>query len=50
MDTPTHGALTEALELVRVVEKGIGLKIACLEKVAFKMKYIDKGQLIEIAS
>ena len=45
----THEALTEASEFVKVVEKRTGLKIACLEEIAFKMKFIDKSQLEELA-
>jgi len=49
LDTGTHEALTEASEFVKVVEKRTGLKIACLEEIAFKMKFIDKSQLEELA-
>ncbi|MFT6716165.1 MAG: glucose-1-phosphate thymidylyltransferase, partial [Saprospiraceae bacterium] len=46
LDTGTHEALTEATEFVKAVEKRTGLKIACLEEIAFKMGYIDKEALI----
>lgn len=49
LDTGTHEALTEATEFVKAVEKRTGLKIACLEEIAFRMKYITKEQLSEIA-
>jgi glucose-1-phosphate thymidylyltransferase len=49
LDTGTHEALTEASEFVKVVEKRTGLKIACIEEIAFKMKFIDKSQLEELA-
>ena len=49
LDTGTYEALTEASEFVKVVEKRTGLKIACLEEIAFKMKFIDKSQLEELA-
>lgn len=41
LDTGTHEALTEATEFVKAVEKRTGLKIACLEEIALKMKYIN---------
>lgn len=45
LDTGTHEALTEATEFVKAVEKRTGLKIACIEEIAYKMSYIDKNQL-----
>ena len=45
LDTGTHEALTEATEFVRVVEKRTGLKIACLEEIALKQKWIEKEKL-----
>ena len=42
LDTGTHEALTEATEFVKAVEKRTRFKIACLEEVAFRMKYLDK--------
>jgi len=50
LDTGTHEALTEATEFVKVVEKRTGLKIACLEEIAYRMNYISIGQLSNIAS
>ncbi|WP_339652776.1 glucose-1-phosphate thymidylyltransferase RfbA [uncultured Maribacter sp.] len=49
LDTGTHEALTEATEFVKVVEKRTGLKIACIEEIAYRMKYISKKQLFEIS-
>lgn len=49
LDTGTHEALTEATEFVKVVEKRTGLKIACLEEIAFRMKYITNNQLLELS-
>lgn len=46
LDTGTHEALTEATEFVKVVEKRTGLKIACLEEIAYRMKYINKELLL----
>jgi glucose-1-phosphate thymidylyltransferase len=50
LDTGTHEALTEATEFVKAIEKRTGLKIACLEEIAYKMGYIDKEQLIELSN
>lgn len=45
LDTGTHEALTEATEFVKAVEKRTGLKIACLEEIALKNKWISLAQL-----
>lgn len=45
LDTGTHEALTEATEFVKAVEKRTGLKIACLEEIAVKMKYKSKESI-----
>lgn len=45
LDTGTHEALTEATEFVKAVEKRTGLKIACIEEIAFKLGYINEQQL-----
>ncbi|MGE5268087.1 MAG: glucose-1-phosphate thymidylyltransferase RfbA [Thiohalocapsa sp.] len=44
-DTGTHDALLEAGEYVRTIEMRQGLKIACVEEVAYHMGYIDAAQL-----
>lgn len=48
LDTGTHEALTEATEFVKAVEKRTGLKIGCIEEIAFKMGFISKEMLSEI--
>ena len=45
LDTGTHEALTEATEFVKAVEKRTGLKIACLEEIGLKFKWIEKSQI-----
>jgi glucose-1-phosphate thymidylyltransferase len=45
-DTGTHEALLEAGEYVRTVEMRQGLKIACVEEVAYHMGYIDRDRLL----
>lgn len=48
LDTGTHDSMLEASEFIAIVEKRQGHKIGCIEEVAFRMGYIDRGQLIEL--
>ena len=49
LDTGTFDSLADASEFVRVIEKRQDYKIGCIEEVAYRMGYIDKDQLMEIA-
>ena len=49
LDTGTHDSLTEASNFVETLEKRQGLKISCLEEIAFKKGWITKEKLIEVA-
>ncbi len=45
LDTGTHDSLVEAATFVNVLENRTGLKIACIEEIAFKHGWIDRAQL-----
>ena len=49
LDTGTHDSLSEASTFIEVIEKRQGLKVACLEEIAFKRGWITKEQLTEVA-
>ncbi len=49
LDTGTHESLMEASQFIETIEKRQGLKVACIEEIAFEQGYIDKAQLIELA-
>ena len=50
LDTGTHDSLSEASTFVEVIEKRQGLKVACLEEIAFRKGWIDAGKLKELAT
>lgn len=49
LDTGTHASLLEAAHFVQTIESRQGLKIACLEEIAFRHNYIDAAALNELA-
>ena len=49
LDTGTHKSLHDASSYIQVLEERQGLKIACIEEIAFQKKYISKDQLINLA-
>lgn len=49
LDTGTHDSLSEASTFIEVIEKRQGLKVACLEEIAYKKGWIDAAQLNEDA-
>ena len=49
LDTGTHDSLSEASTFIEVIEKRQGLKVACLEEIAFKRGWITKEKLQEVA-
>jgi glucose-1-phosphate thymidylyltransferase len=49
LDTGTHDSLMEAGQFIETIEKRQGLKVACLEEIAYNMKYINKEQLKKLA-
>ena len=49
LDTGTHESLLEASNFIQTIENRQGLKVACIEEIAYEMGYITKEQLIELA-
>jgi len=50
LDTGTHDSLLEASQFVQTLEKRQGMKISCIEEIAFRMGYINKDELIFIGN
>jgi len=48
LDTGTHDSLLEASQFVQILEKRQGVKISCIEEIAYRMGYIDKANLLEL--
>ena len=49
LDTGTHDSLSEASTFIEVIEKRQGLKVACLEEIAYKQGWISKEELLKLA-
>jgi len=49
LDTGTHDSLSEASNFVEVIEKRQGLKIACLEEIAYKRGWINRDDILRLA-
>lgn len=49
LDTGTHDSLIQAGNFIETIEKRQGLKVACLEEIAYHMKFINKSQLKKLA-
>ena len=50
LDTGTHENLLEASTFIEIIERRQGLKVACIEEIAFDKGYIDRQQLINLAT
>jgi glucose-1-phosphate thymidylyltransferase len=50
LDTGTHASLLEASHFIETIERRQGLKIACVEEIAFRMRYISAAELEALAA
>ena len=49
LDTGTHDSLLEASQFIATIEKRQGLKVSCVEEIAWRKGYIDTAQLLRLA-
>ena len=49
LDTGTHASLVDATLFIRTIEDRQGLKVSCIEEIAYQMGYIDANQLRKLA-
>ena len=49
LDTGTHESLLQASNYIHTIEQRQGLKISCIEEIAYKMKFIERSQLLSLA-
>jgi glucose-1-phosphate thymidylyltransferase len=49
LDTGTHESLLQAATFIEAIEQRQGLKVSCIEEIAYRMKYIDAAQLEQLA-
>ena len=49
LDTGTHDSMMEAASFIATIQKRQNLKVACLEEIAYRMDYINKEKLVELA-
>jgi glucose-1-phosphate thymidylyltransferase len=49
LDTGTHESLLQASNFIATIEQRQGLKVSCIEEIAFKKGFIDRDQLLELA-
>lgn len=49
LDTGTFGSMSDASEYIRVIEKRTGVKIGCIEEIAYRQGFINKAQLLDLA-
>ena len=49
LDTGTHESLLEAAQFIEIIERRQGLKVACIEEIAFEKGYISKQKLLDLA-